>query len=189
MNLKPRSSEEDDLPALPCITWPYSPLKIWGQIDPSPKVYLCLGLICTTEEESHSICHIQCSEYQYVMISDTSFTLRNFLQISCLNKEVTQTILLFCTPFDTLRNFSLNPIENSEFIPFIISSIHRITFASYPNKAMFGKDFKGREVCKVVRKLLKICHGWLDPDKLNSFGDYGDGLKLKKPVLEREFPR
>ena len=83
----------------------------------------------------------------------------------------------------------LNPIENSEFIPFIISSIHRITFASYPNKAMFGKDFKGREVCKVVRKLLKICHGWLDPDKLNSFGDYGDGLKLKKPVLEREFPR
>ena len=66
----------------------------------------------------------------------------------------------------------------------------RISFASYPNKAVFvGKAFKGREVCKLVRKLLKICHGWLDPHSQGMYGFYGDDLKLKQPVLMREFPR
>ena len=54
---------------------------------------------------------------------------------------------------------------------------------------MFGRRAKGDEVCKLSRKLLKICHGWID---LQSKGQcsfcHGDELKIRKRVLEREYP-
>ena len=64
----------------------------------------------------------------------------------------------------------------------------RITFAKYPNKAMFGKSSKGLEFCKVVKKLLKICHEWVDPDSFGAYGLYGDELKIRRRVLAREYP-
>jgi len=64
----------------------------------------------------------------------------------------------------------------------------RITFASYPNKAMFKKSSKGRQLCQVIKKILKICHEWIDPDSYGAYGMYGDEFKLKKPVLSREYP-
>ena len=37
----------------------------------------------------------------------------------------------------------------------------RIAFAAYPNRALFSKR---KEVCLLVKKLDKICTGWLDPE-------------------------
>ena len=53
---------------------------------------------------------------------------------------------------------------------------------------MFGKSSKGVEICKLVKKLLKICHEWTDPDATGAYGLYGDHLKLRRPVLMREYP-
>lgn len=61
----------------------------------------------------------------------------------------------------------------------------RIAFASYPNKALFSKQ---KEICPMVRKLIKICTGWLDPLAISEYGQYPDELKIKKNVLVGEFP-
>ena len=65
----------------------------------------------------------------------------------------------------------------------------RITFARYPNRAMFGRRARGDEVCKLSRKLLRICHGWINTETIGvcSFC-YGDELKIRRQVLEREYP-
>lgn len=61
---------------------------------------------------------------------------------------------------------------------------YRITLANYPNKAMFSKR---PEICSVVKKLLKICQGWIDPHAVGAFR-YGDELKIKKKVLTDMYP-
>jgi hypothetical protein len=43
-------------------------------------------------------------------------------------------------------------------------------------------------VCELVRKLLKICTGWLDPNAIGAYGQYPDEYKIKKGVLLKEFP-
>jgi len=61
----------------------------------------------------------------------------------------------------------------------------RITLALYPNRAMFAKR---PEICNLVRKLLKICQGWVDPHAVGAYGQYGDELKIKKNVLLSAYP-
>ena len=61
----------------------------------------------------------------------------------------------------------------------------RITLAMYPNRAMFSKR---PEICNLVRKLLKICQGWVDPHAVGAYGQYGDELKIKKNVLLSAYP-
>ena len=72
----------------------------------------------------------------------------------------------------------------------IFATFHRrITFARYPNRAMFGKRSKGTEVCKLSRKLLRICHGWVDEEAKGQCSFcHGDEFKIRKSVLEREYP-
>jgi len=53
----------------------------------------------------------------------------------------------------------------------------RITFASFPNKALFAKMSKTSEICKVIKKILKICNEWLDPNSDGAFGLFGDEQK------------
>ena len=67
--------------------------------------------------------------------------------------------------------------------------LNRITFARYPNRAMFGRRARGDELCKLSRKLLKICHEWMNDDP-NCKPPYciGDALKIRRQVLEREYP-
>jgi hypothetical protein len=62
----------------------------------------------------------------------------------------------------------------------------RITLATYPNRAMFSKR---PEICSLVRKLLKICQGWVDPHAVGAYGQYGDELKIKKDVLLSMYPK
>jgi hypothetical protein len=61
---------------------------------------------------------------------------------------------------------------------------YRITLANYPNKVMFSKR---PEICSVVKKLLKICQGWIDIQAIGAFR-YGDELKIKKKVLTDMYP-
>ena len=61
----------------------------------------------------------------------------------------------------------------------------RITLATYPNRAMFSKR---PEICSLVRKLLKICQGWVDSHAVGAYGQYGDELKIKKKVLTDIYP-
>lgn len=68
----------------------------------------------------------------------------------------------------------------------------QVTFGRFPNRDMFGKREHQAAFCKVVRKLLKICHGWVDPSGVEAdgvYGLYGDELKIRKNVLLRKFPR
>ena len=54
---------------------------------------------------------------------------------------------------------------------------------------MFGKRSRGTEVCKLGRKLLKICHGWIDKESIGACSFcHGDELNIRKNVLEEEFP-
>ena len=54
---------------------------------------------------------------------------------------------------------------------------------------MFGKRSKGLEVCKLSRKLLRICHGWVDEEAKGQCPFcHGDEFKIRKNVLEREYP-
>ena len=70
-----------------------------------------------------------------------------------------------------------------------LCGLPRITFARYPNRAMFGKRARGDELCKLSRKLLKICHGWINIDTINACPFcHGDEFKIRKQVLEREYP-
>ena len=69
------------------------------------------------------------------------------------------------------------------------SNTFRITFARYPNHAMFGKRSKGTEVCKLSRKLLKICHGWINEEAIGACSFcHGDEFKIRKNVLDRAYP-
>ena len=69
------------------------------------------------------------------------------------------------------------------------SNTFRITFARYPNQAMFGKRSKGTEVCKLSRKLLKICHGWINEEAIGACSFcHGDEFKIRKNVLDRAYP-
>ena len=54
---------------------------------------------------------------------------------------------------------------------------------------MFGRRARGDELCKLSRKLLKICHEWINDDP-NCAYPYcvTDQLKIRRPVLEREYP-
>lgn len=47
---------------------------------------------------------------------------------------------------------------------------------------------KRPEICNLVRKLLKICQGWVDPHAVGAYGQYGDELKIKKNVLTQMYP-
>lgn len=47
---------------------------------------------------------------------------------------------------------------------------------------------KRPEICSLVRKLLKICQGWVDPHAVGAYGQYGDELKIKKNVLTNMYP-
>ena len=54
---------------------------------------------------------------------------------------------------------------------------------------MFGKRSKGTEVCKLSRKLLKICHGWINEEAIGACSFcHGDEFKIRKNVLERAYP-
>ena len=54
---------------------------------------------------------------------------------------------------------------------------------------MFGKRARGDELCKLSRKLLKVCHGWIDIATIGACPFcHGDELKIRKQVLEREYP-
>ena len=53
-------------------------------------------------------------------------------------------------------------------------------------RAMFSKR---SEICPLVRKLLKICTGYVDPNARVEYGQYGDELKIKKNVLVKAYPR
>lgn len=54
---------------------------------------------------------------------------------------------------------------------------------------MFGRRSKGTEVCKLSRKLLRICHGWVDEEAKGQCSFcHGDEFKIRKNVLEREYP-
>ena len=44
------------------------------------------------------------------------------------------------------------------------------------------------EICHLVRKLLKICTGWVDPHAIGAYGQHGDELKIKKNVLTDMYP-
>ena len=71
----------------------------------------------------------------------------------------------------------------------IFLSFNRITFARYPNRAMFGRRARGDELCKLSRKLLKICHEWINEGTKGKTRFYfGDELKIRKQVLDREHP-
>ena len=49
---------------------------------------------------------------------------------------------------------------------------------------------KRHEICPLVRKLLKICTGWVDPHASGGqYGQYGDELKIKKKVLINTYPK
>ena len=48
---------------------------------------------------------------------------------------------------------------------------------------------KRPEICNLVRKLLKICQGWVDPHAVGAYGQYGDELKIKKNVLLSMYPK
>ena len=47
---------------------------------------------------------------------------------------------------------------------------------------------KRPEICSLVRKLLKICQGWVDTHAVGAYGQYGDELKIKKKVLTDIYP-
>ena len=47
---------------------------------------------------------------------------------------------------------------------------------------------KRPEICSLVRKLLKICQGWVDSHAVGAYGQYGDELKIKKKVLTDMYP-
>lgn len=47
---------------------------------------------------------------------------------------------------------------------------------------------KRPEICSIVRKLLKICQGWVDTQAVGAYGQYGDELKIKKNVLTDMYP-
>ena len=47
---------------------------------------------------------------------------------------------------------------------------------------------KRPEICSLVRKLLKICQGWVDSHAVGAYGQYGDELKIKKKVLTDIYP-
>lgn len=47
---------------------------------------------------------------------------------------------------------------------------------------------KRPEICSIVRKLLKICQGWVDTHAVGAYGQYGDELKIKKNVLTDMYP-
>ena len=65
--------------------------------------------------------------------------------------------------------------------------IYPCTFYCYSIfRAMFSKR---PEICPLVRKLLKICIGWVNPDATEAYGQYGDELKIKKPVLMKSYPK
>ena len=54
---------------------------------------------------------------------------------------------------------------------------------------MFGRRSKGTEVCKLSQKLLRICHGWVDEEAKGQCSFcHGDEFKIRKNVLEREYP-
>ena len=53
----------------------------------------------------------------------------------------------------------------------------RISSSSYPNRALFGKR---PEVCDLVRKLLKICTEWINPEAQNASGNYFDEFKVNE---------
>ena len=53
-------------------------------------------------------------------------------------------------------------------------------------RAMFSKR---SEICPLVRKLLKICTGYVDPNARVIYGQYGDELKIKKNVLVKAYPK
>ena len=66
---------------------------------------------------------------------------------------------------------------------------NRITFARYPNRAMFGRRARGDELCKLSRKILRICHQWTNDETKGACSFcHGDELKIRKNVLEREYP-
>ena len=88
----------------------------------------------------------------------------------------------------TDKEFRLHGIheENHKFLTLIL--LHplfkiygsRISSSSYPNRALFGKR---PEVCDLVRKLLKICTEWINPDALNAYGSYADEFKVRQSVV------
>lgn len=88
--------------------------------------------------------------------------------------------------FDDPSNYKVNGSEQVCLAPCndqVYDS--RITLATYPNRAMFSKR---PEICSLVRKLLKICQGWVDPYAVGAYGQYGDELKIKKNVLIDSYP-
>lgn len=48
---------------------------------------------------------------------------------------------------------------------------------------------KRPEICPLIRKLLKICTGWVNPEATEAYGQYGDELKIKKKVLLKTYPK
>ena len=48
---------------------------------------------------------------------------------------------------------------------------------------------KRSEICPLVKKLLKICTGYVDPNARVIYGQYGDELKIKKNVLVKAYPK